>query len=290
MTEPDLSRDRYFWLAAVLSVCLHAGAFGFIYALGVVWGPPLTPPMPILPYGDATVEGLSVDAVALHSGSLWQDEHDRPGGALVQGIPVKPLDLPKPVETAPPKEPPKTEPEPMPFVSQEVTPISSAPDPEPQQQPPPAKTAENPEPKPTDTRGTAPKSGTESAPASTSNSLPGVGRSPGAQGSSRLAEGTPSAGGRVGFQTGVSMVGYQKPLYPNEAKLAGMQGTVLIWLNVSAEGKVTAAKVQQSCGYALLDNTALQFAYTIQFRPARQGTTPVAADATLPVVFRLLDR
>jgi protein TonB len=287
-----LSRDRYFWLAAILSACLHAGAFGFIYALGVVWGPPLTPPMPILPFGDATVEGLSVDAVALHSGSLWQDEHDRPGGALVQGIPVKPLDLPKPAETAPPKEQPKTEPELLPFVSQEVTPISSIGEPEPQPTPPPVpptKTAENAEPKPSETTGTAPKAGSESAPASTSNSLPGLGRRPGAQGSSRLPEGTPSAGGRVGFATGVSMAGYQKPLYPNEAKLAGMQGTVMIWLNVSAEGKVTAAKVQQSCGYTLLDNTALQFAYTIQFRPARQGNTPVAAEATLPVVFRLLD-
>jgi len=288
-----LARDRYFWLAAVLSVCLHAGAFGFIYALGVMWGPPLTPPMPILPYGDATAEGLSVDAVALHSGSLWQDEFDRPGGALVQGIPVKPLDLPKPSEPSPPKEEPKTEPEPMPFVSQEVVPISSVAEAEPQPTPPSpasASSAEKPEPKPSETKGTAPKSGSESAPASTSNSLPGVGRSPGAQGSSRLPEGTPSAGGRVGFSTGVSMAGYQKPLYPNEAKLAGMQGTVLIWLNVSAEGKVTAAKVQQSCGYALLDNTALQFAYTIQFRPARQGNTPVSAEATLPVVFRLLDR
>jgi protein TonB len=247
--------------------------------------------MALLPYGDATVEGLSVDAVALHSGSLWQDEYDRPGGALVQGIPVKPLDLPKPSEPATSQEP-KAEPPLKPFVSEDVAPISPAEEPEPLPTPPakPEIAPESPPaPKPSATTGTAPKSGSETAPASSANSVPGVGRAPGAQGSSRLAEGTPSAGGRVGFLTGVSMVGYQKPLYPNEAKLAGMQGTVMIWLNVSAEGKVTAAKVQQSSGYTLLDNTALQFAYTIQFRPARQGNTPVAAEATLPVVFRLLD-
>lgn len=285
-----MATDRHFWFAAALSACVHGSAFGLIWAFTL--GTPVTPPIALLPYGDATVEGLSVDAVSLNPGSLWQEEHDKPGGALVQGIPIKPVDLPKPSERPAPKEEAKPELTLRPFVSEDVAPISPAEATEPQPlSPMPAVTPSEtrPSPKPAEPQGTAPKSGSPTAVASSSNSLPGVGRAPGAQGASRLPEGTPSAGGRVGFLTGVQMAGYQKPLYPNEAKLKGMQGTVMIWLNVSAEGRVTAAKVQQSSGHAILDSTALQFAYTVQFRPARQGNAPVAAEATLPVVFSLID-
>jgi TonB family protein len=52
---------------------------------------------------------------------------------------------------------------------------------------------------------------------------------------------------------------------------------------------VLDAKVEQSSGYTILDNAALRFAYTVQFRPAWQGNTAVAAEAILPVVFRLTD-
>jgi protein TonB len=93
----------------------------------------------------------------------------------------------------------------------------------------------------------------------------------------------------VGYTNGVSLVSYPRPYYPPEARSAGMQGTVLVWLKVSTEGKVVEARVEQSCGYAILDNAAVRFAYTVRLQPARQGAIPVVAEAKLPVAYRLID-
>jgi TonB family protein len=272
-----LERHRHFWTAASISGCIHAALFALVWA---AVAEPVTPPVLLLPYGNASSEGLCVDVVALDAGSLWQDEYDRPGGALHQGERQR-----QPAASPAAAEPPSTIP--SPFVSDEVVAVGPTPIEE-----TPTRDSEPASPsKPTEKKATpevvAKSPGTENGAASAVPESPGVGRAPGAQGSSRLPPGTPSAGGKVGFTTGVSMAEYRKPLYPPEAKLARMEGTVVIWLKVSAEGQVAAAKIQQSSGHSILDNAALRFAYSVKFRPARQGATPVEAEATLPVIFQL---
>ena len=82
---------------------------------------------------------------------------------------------------------------------------------------------------------------------------------------------------------------HPQPTYPPEARQAGMEGTVLVWLRVSADGKVMEVRLERTSGHMILDHAALRFAYTVRLQPARQGATPVEGEAKLPVVYRLLD-
>jgi periplasmic protein TonB len=114
------------------------------------------------------------------------------------------------------------------------------------------------------------------------------GKLPGAPGGAHMVKGTPSAGGIVGTRTGVRMgSGGAPPVYPQAAREAGIEGTVVIWLRISAEGAVLEAKVHKSSGYKILDDTALHWAEKQRFIPAKVGGTPVEAEATKPVKFYL---
>jgi protein TonB len=120
-----------------------------------------------------------------------------------------------------------------------------------------------------------------------SNQTPGP-QLPGATGGARMPIGTPSAGGTVGSRSGVRMSsGAAPPVYPQAAREAGMEGTVVIWLRISADGQVMDAKVQRSSGHQLLDDTALSWAQKQKFIPAKIGSTPIESEATKPVKFYL---
>lgn len=97
------------------------------------------------------------------------------------------------------------------------------------------------------------------------------------------ADGTPAV------RTEARLLGVQKPSYPREAQLRGIQGRVIIWVEVSAEGEVLEAKLHESSGYAILDNHTVRFAETLKFRPAYRGRTPVPATVLVPVRYRLVD-
>ncbi len=97
------------------------------------------------------------------------------------------------------------------------------------------------------------------------------------------AQGTPET------RTEARLVRAQKPTYPQQALVQGIEGQVIVWLQVSAEGDVLDAKVQQSSGYRILDNHTLRFARTLEFVPARRGTTAIPTTVLLPVRYRLVD-
>src|SRR5262249_33193306 len=108
---------QHFWLASVLSGCIHAGLFGLVWAIGL--SGQLTGASLLVPYGNASVEGLSVDPVSENPGSLWQDEQDRPGGALHQGVPrPMPPQAAVAAETQPGSATTKIETAPVPFVNE----------------------------------------------------------------------------------------------------------------------------------------------------------------------------
>lgn len=77
------------------------------------------------------------------------------------------------------------------------------------------------------------------------------------------------------------------PAYPHLARKLGWQGTVLLHVQVSADGRCAAVQLKRSSGHAVLDEAALQAVKTWRFIPARQGDRPVNAWVDVPIRFNL---
>ena len=83
---------------------------------------------------------------------------------------------------------------------------------------------------------------------------------------------------------------YQEtPVYPDDAKKAGIEGEVFVASYVDKDGSVTKAKIKQTSGKPSLDKAALEAAYKYKFKPALKGEQPVATWVTYKVVFVLED-
>jgi TonB family protein len=83
-----------------------------------------------------------------------------------------------------------------------------------------------------------------------------------------------------------ALVSALKPVYPNSAKLAGMEGTVYLKLLIDEKGKVAKAKVEQGVKN-ILDNAALAAAKKAIFSPALINNKPVKVWVVLPIAFKL---
>jgi len=79
-----------------------------------------------------------------------------------------------------------------------------------------------------------------------------------------------------------------KPHYPGAARRRGMQGTVLLLVQVSEKGKVDKVKVRKSSGFRLLDNAATEAVKLWQFAPGRKGVLAMAGEVIVPVKFNLI--
>lgn len=77
------------------------------------------------------------------------------------------------------------------------------------------------------------------------------------------------------------------PAYPSAARRLGLEGTVLLRVQVSASGAPQQVEIVQSSGIALLDEAALNAVKNWSFIPARRGDEPTAAAVEVPVRFRL---
>jgi protein TonB len=77
------------------------------------------------------------------------------------------------------------------------------------------------------------------------------------------------------------------PQYPAVARRLRLQGTAMIRVLVSPEGRPKSVKLQQSSGVQILDDAALEAVQEWSFVPARQGKKPIAAEVDVPVSFRL---
>lgn len=78
-----------------------------------------------------------------------------------------------------------------------------------------------------------------------------------------------------------------RPSYPPVAKRRGYEGTVVLDVLVTREGRAGEVIVVQSSGYAILDRRALATVKKWVFVPARRGTEPVEMQVTVPIVFEL---
>ncbi len=103
--------------------------------------------------------------------------------------------------------------------------------------------------------------------------------------------GVASSSGNSGHgitRTAIPRGGYQvHPRYPVTARRLGIQGTTLLRVFVSIDGRVTNVEVERTAGHGDLDDAAADAVRRWRFEPARRGDEPVAMWVLLPVEFRL---
>lgn len=75
-------------------------------------------------------------------------------------------------------------------------------------------------------------------------------------------------------------------VYPDMAKRAGIEGTVLVAVLVGKDGRPMQVKIVDGVN-KVLDNEAQRAVLAATFTPAIQNKTPIAAWLRIPVVFRL---
>lgn len=79
------------------------------------------------------------------------------------------------------------------------------------------------------------------------------------------------------------------PTYPMVARRMGLQGRVVLNVEVLASGMCGEINIQKSSGYTMLDNAALQTVKSWRFVPARQGGHAVDKWFMIPIQFSLKD-
>ncbi|HOX26097.1 MAG TPA: energy transducer TonB [Candidatus Krumholzibacteria bacterium] len=83
-------------------------------------------------------------------------------------------------------------------------------------------------------------------------------------------------------------VSMKPPEYPEAARLAGVEGTVVLHVHVDEQGRVRDVKVVE--GPELLRDPAIAAARTAIFRPATSDDRPIAVWVAMPVSFQLRGR
>lgn len=130
---------------------------------------------------------------------------------------------------------------------------------------------------------------------------PGIGGGSGGPGHTGLGLGPAGSGAKAGgvrpggggSGSGSSgavrpLGGYQvKPRYPELARRLGLEGTVLLKVRVTEQGRVETVQVERSAGHPTLDQSATDAVQRWRFEPARQGRVPVAVWVLIPVEFKL---
>lgn len=75
--------------------------------------------------------------------------------------------------------------------------------------------------------------------------------------------------------------------YPAEAREQGLEGTVKVKVQVSAEGNVVSASIVKSSGHSILDDSVLNNVRDCSFEPPEKDGVPFATKVIIPVRFRL---
>ena len=78
-----------------------------------------------------------------------------------------------------------------------------------------------------------------------------------------------------------------EPAYSNEARLAGLEGTVQIKVTVAEDGTPRNLEVAQPLGLGL-DEKAIQAAQKWRFKPGMKDGQPVKVVAAIQMTFRLM--
>ena len=89
------------------------------------------------------------------------------------------------------------------------------------------------------------------------------------------------------FDEAPVLVKFVNPKYPDLARQAGIEGTVLLNVLVGDDGKVMQVSVIQSDVTPAMEKSAMEAAKQFLFKPAKQRTVPVKARMAIPIRFKL---
>ena len=81
----------------------------------------------------------------------------------------------------------------------------------------------------------------------------------------------------------------ESPSYPVAARRMGLQGKVILNVEVLADGSCGQVNVAQSSGHTMLDDNALKTVRTWHFIPARQAGEAINKWFKVPIIFSLKD-
>ena len=88
-------------------------------------------------------------------------------------------------------------------------------------------------------------------------------------------------------KTPARLIKSERPDYPQEARKQGWEGTVVLRITVGTGGDVGNVNIQESSGFAELDESAAQSVKTWEFDPAKLGDDPISSVVDLPIRFNL---
>lgn len=75
--------------------------------------------------------------------------------------------------------------------------------------------------------------------------------------------------------------------YPEIARKAGIEGRVIVQVQISVKGGVVNAKVIKSLGHSGCDQAAIKAIKSVKWKPALQRDKPVKVWVAIPVIFKL---
>ncbi len=78
-----------------------------------------------------------------------------------------------------------------------------------------------------------------------------------------------------------------KPEYPDIARRRGWEGIVMLEVEVTGEGKPATIKLHKSCGYGILDKSALRAVKKWRFLAGTTDGRPVTTTVIIPIHFIL---
>jgi TonB family protein len=81
-----------------------------------------------------------------------------------------------------------------------------------------------------------------------------------------------------------------QPAYPEEARKAGVEGTSIVEVAISADGSVLACSLTASSGNSFLDQAALGAGLSSKFVPGTKNGKPVEMKVKVPFQFKLADK
>jgi protein TonB len=75
--------------------------------------------------------------------------------------------------------------------------------------------------------------------------------------------------------------------YPTVLRDSGIGGRVTVWFYIDEDGRVDYTRINESSGYAALDQAALDVAEVYRFSPARNREQRVPVWVSLPITFQV---
>jgi protein TonB len=85
------------------------------------------------------------------------------------------------------------------------------------------------------------------------------------------------------------VINWTDPPYPEQARQQGVEGTVIVKLTITAEGRPRNVTVVRSSGHSGLDEAAVAHVRKTKFSPALKDGEPVRMHITFRVKFRLVN-